>query len=188
MTRKTTTYARKRSLQQLPGHARGQVLQMIKGDGITVNNLRNTPFSPEELEKLMREPTEALQVARQGRITYDALLSLSSAMHKGVAIEDARTIIRGFAEIYQQANAALAAIEARCTTTGRWVASPLYGPELTALDDLLWAYRKALEVCTYGEFYRAQALACSRTASQGQQVYTVGDVLQWPGDARGGVA
>jgi len=65
--KKTTLYARKRSLQQLPGHARGQALQMIKGDGITVNNLRNTPFSRAELARLMREPTEALHAARQGK-------------------------------------------------------------------------------------------------------------------------
>ena len=130
----------------------------------------------------MHESTEAMKAARQGQISYNDLLALSSALHKGVAIEDARVIIRGFAHIYQRAEAALKAIEARCTTTGRWVPGALYGPEITALDELVWVYREALKVCTYGEFYRRQAVALARTASSGLPVYTAGDVVQYPGD------
>jgi hypothetical protein len=178
--KKTSAYARKRGLHQLPSQARTQVLQAIKGTGITVNNLRNTPLKPAEVDKLTQEATEAMEAARKGRISYNDWVSLSSIMHKGVAIEDAGNIITGLRPVYDTAQAAIAAIEARCTTTGRWVPSALYGPELTALDDLLWAYRKALEVCTYGEFYKRQAVACSRTASQGLPVFTTGDVLEYP--------
>lgn len=179
MTRKTTAYARKRGLQQLPGHARTQVLQAIKGSGITVHNLRNTLLTPAEVDQLMQDPTAALQAARLGRISYSDLLSLSSPVQKGLAIEDAGNIITGLRAVYERANTVLLAIKARCTTTGRWVPGALYGPELAALDDLLWVYREALKVCTYGEFYKRQAVACSRVASQGKQVHTVGDVLEF---------
>lgn len=171
MTRKTTTYARKR--------AQGRTPQ--RGNGLQTNNLHNTLFTPAEIDTLMREPRQALEAARAGRISYNDLVSLSSAMHKGRAIEDCRVIIRGFARIYDRASAAIASIEDRCTTTGRWVPSALYGAEITRLDDLLFAYQETLKVCTYGEFYRRQAVACSRTASQGLPVFTAGDVLEYPG-------
>jgi len=171
MTRKTSTYARKRAQGRTPR----------RGNGLQTNNLLNTPLTPAEIDTLMREPRKAMEAARAGRITYNDLVSLSSAMHKGRAIEDARVIIRGFAHFYDRSSAAIASIEARCTTTGRWVPSALYGPELTQLDDLLFAYKEALKVCTYGEFYRRQAVACSRTASQGLPVFTTGDVLEYPG-------
>jgi hypothetical protein len=178
MSRKTTSYATKRGLHRTD---KSRKPKSLKGNGIAANNLHNTPFTQAELDWLLHEPREALAAARTGRISYNDLVSLSSAMHKGIAIEDARTIIRGFAPIYQRANAVISAIEARCSTTGRWVPGALYGPELAALDDLLFAYREALKVCTYGEFYRRQAVALARTASRGLPVFTAGDVLQYPG-------
>jgi len=179
--KKTSAYARKRGLHQLPSYARTQVLQSIKGTGIEVNNLRNTPLTPQEVDRLTQEATDALEAARLGRISYNDLVSLSSAMHKGIAIEDAGNIITGLGFFYEQAGKAIAAIEARCTTTGKWVPSALYSHELTALRKLLHYYREALAVCTYGEFYKRQAVACSRTASQGLPVLTTGDVLEYPG-------
>lgn len=177
--KKTTAYARKRGLHRAGQHIDPRTL---KGNGVTVNNLRNTPLTPAEIDWLLHEPKEGLEAARKGCITYNDLVSLSSAMHKGIAIEDARTIIRGLRPIYDRANDAIAAIETRCTKTGRWVPSALYGHELSALDDLLFAYTEALKVCTYGEFFRCQEVALQRTASRGLKVFTAGDVLQYPGD------
>jgi len=181
MTRKTSAYARRRGLNQVPSHARAQVLASIKGTSIEVNNLRNTPLSPAEVDTLTKEATEALEAARLGRISYNDLVSLSSIMHKGVAIEDAGNIITGLRHFYDAAKDAIDAIETRCTATGQWVPSALYSHELTALRELLHYYREALAVCTYGEFYKRQAVACSRTASQGLPVFTTGDVLEYPG-------
>lgn len=179
MGKKTTRYARSRGLTRMLPEERRLATLARKGDGLRTNNLRNTPFTEDELQQLLREPRQAQQAMREGRGTYNDLVSLSSAMHKGIAIEDARVIVRGFAPIYEAAEQALQAIQDRATRTGRWVPTALYAAELTAIDDLLFAYEQALRICTYGEFYDRQAVALARTASAGQQVFTVGDVLEY---------
>lgn len=50
-----------------------------KGDGLRTNNLRNTPFTEDELQQLLREPRQAQQAMREGRGTYNAL-GIRSAM------------------------------------------------------------------------------------------------------------
>lgn len=179
MSRKTTAYARQRGLHRAGQHIDPRTL---KGNGITANNLRNTLLTSAEQDHLLREPRAALETARKGCISYNDLVSLSSAMHKGIAIEDERNIIRGLRPMYDRAHTAINAIEARCTQTGRWVPSALYGHELTALDDLLFAYAQALAVCTYGEFYKCQSVAERRTISNGMQVFVAGEVLEYPGN------
>jgi len=179
MSRKQTPYARSRGLARVAPQDRWATVQALKGNGLQTNNLRNTPFTDAEISHLLADPQAAWEAMRTGRGTYSHLVSLSSAMHKGVAIEDARVIIRGFASIYTQAYTAIKAIEARATRSGRWVPTALYAAELTALDDLLFAYEQALRVCTYGEFYDCQAVAVARTASDGKPVFTVGDVVEY---------
>lgn len=179
MTRKTTAYARSRALTRIAPGLRYTAMLARKGNGVQTNNLRNTLLTEAEIGQLLADPQAAWDAMRTGRGTYSHLVSLSSALHKGVAIEDARVIIRGFAPIYAAAEAALRAIEARATRTGQWVPTALYAAELTALDDLLFAYEQALRVCTYGEFYDRQAVALARVASVGKPVFTVGDVVEW---------
>lgn len=178
--RKISSYARKRGLMALPTFLRGVATKARKGDGLRANNLHNTPFTADELATLMREPRQAQEAMRTGRGTYNDLVTLSSVWHKGVAIEDARTIIRGFAPIYNEAHAALKAIEARCTATpGRWTTTALYSTELRTIEDMLWAYEQALKTCTYHEFYACQRVAIARAATAGQKIYTVGDVVEY---------
>lgn len=183
MGKKTTPYARKRSLRRGPD---GLAIQpgALASNGLAIYQFHNTTFGPEEIDKLMAESRAGLQAARQGRATYNDYSSLSSAMLKGIAIEDARTIIRGFAPIYTAAGQALKAIEARATTTGNWKAPTLYAAEINALDDLVWAYEQALKVCTFKEFYDRQEVALARTRSRGDRVYHTGEVLEYPGVAQ----
>ena len=177
MSRKTSKYAR--GLLNLPPEHRRAATEARKGNGLQRNNQVNTLLTEDEIQRLMADPQRAMTAMRTGQGTYNDLVSLNSAIKKGVAIEDARVIIRGFQSIYDAAEAALDTIEARATRTGKWVPTALYASELNALDDLLFAYEQALRVCTYGEFFQRQATAIARTASEGQTVYTVGDVVEY---------
>lgn len=178
MTQKTTAYARKRNLHRLPKGSK-MVPGSLAGNGLAAYQRHNATFGPSEIDTLMAESRAGLEAARQGKATYNDYASLSSALQKGVAIEDKRTIIRGFAPIYTAASDALIAMEARATTTGKWVPTTLYPTEIKAFDDLLWAYEQALNVCTFKEFYDRQEVALARTRSRGDRVYHAGEVLEY---------
>jgi hypothetical protein len=182
MNQKTSAYARSRGLTRVAPQLRRVAVKALQGNnGLTRHNEVNTLFTEAEIQMLLRDPRAAHEAMRTGRGTYNDLVSISSALHKGVAIEDARVIVRGFEPIYTAAESALRTIEARATRTGRWVPTALYAAEINAIDDLLFAYEQALRVCTYGEFYQRQAVALARTASNGKPVFTVGDVVEYPG-------
>jgi hypothetical protein len=132
-----------------------------------------TRLTPDEREKLIGHCRHGMEQARKGLATYGDFTSISTAAHKGLAIEAVRIIV-GFKPIYLRANDALDAIQRRATTTGRWVPPTLYAAEITALDDLIWAYGKALEEVTYAEFYRIEKLAIGRATATGGQVFQQG--------------
>lgn len=179
MSRKTSRYARSRGLTKLAPEQRYAATLARKGNCLEHFNRSATLFTAEEIDMLMADPRRAYEAMRTGIGTYNDLVGLSSALHKGIAIEDARIIVRGFAPIYEAAEVALRAIEKRGTRTGKWIPTALYAHELRALDDLLWAYEQALRVCTYQEFYDRQAVALARVASAGQKVYTVGEIVEY---------
>ena len=132
-----------------------------------------TRFTPAEREKLIGHCRHGLEQARKGLATYDDFTSISTAAHKGLAIEAVRIVV-GFKPIYLRAQDVLDAIQSRATTTGRWVPTTLYAAEITALDDLIWAYGKALEELTYAEFNRIEKLAIGRATTTGGQVFQQG--------------
>lgn len=132
-----------------------------------------TRFTPAEIEKLVGHCRQGLEQARQGLATYDHFVSLTTAVHKGLAIEAVRIVV-GYKPFYLRANDALEAIERRATTTGRWVPPTLYAAEITALDWLIWAYGKSLEELTYAEFLRIENLAIGRCTSTGGPVFQQG--------------
>lgn len=179
MTQKRSRYAIKRGLHRLAPAERGAAIEARKGNGLATNNERNTPFTEAEVQYLLADPREGLAGLRTGRGTYNNLLSVHSALKKGQAIEDARVIVRGFAGIYHAADEAVTAIRTRATTTGHWTPTALYGRELTALDDLLFAYEQALRICTYQEFFDRQAVALARTLSGGERVFKVGETVEY---------
>lgn len=162
MTRKTSSYARKRRQPD-----RDRCL-----DSITAARMNNTRFRPVELAKLLSPLLIALANARAGACSYDDLVNLSTAMHKGRAIDDAG-IYRGLRDRLDAADSVLLAIETRAMVSGTWCAPTLYGPEITVLDDLVWAYRVMLMEVTYAEFLRAERLAIARVATDGGRVIHV---------------
>lgn len=179
MTQKRSRYATSRGLHRLTPAERSAAIQARKGNGLSTNNERNTLFTEAEVQYLLTDPRAGLAGLRTGTGTYNNLLSVQSALKKGQAIEDARVIVRGFAGIYAAADAAVKAILARATSTGRWAPTALYGRELTALDDLLFAYEQALRICTYQEFFDRQAVALARTLSDGERVFKVGETVEY---------
>jgi len=162
MTRKTSAYARKRRQPD-----RDRCL-----DSITAARMNNTRFKPAELDRLLGPAQRALASARAGTCSYDDLVNLSTAMHKGRAIDDAG-IYRGLRDRLDAADNVLLAIEQRAMVSGTWCAPTLYGREITVLDDLVWAYRVMLLEVTYAEFLRAERLAIARVATDGGRVIHV---------------
>lgn len=177
--KKTSAYARKRGLSTVPKSDRWAFIEARKSNGITMNNERNTLLTPAEVQHLLTDPTAGLAGLRSGRGSYDNILSLNAVLKKGQAIEDARVIVRGFAGIYGAADHAIQTICARATKTGKWVPTALYGAEIAALDDLMWAYRQVLQVVTYQEFYKRQAVAIARELSAGEKVFRVGEKVEF---------
>lgn len=159
MSRKTTAYSRKR----LHPDARQPL------DSITAARLNGTRLTSDELEKLIGPARRALANARVGAASFDDLVHLSTAMHKARAIDDTG-VYRGLRKMVDAVAPVLDAIQARAQVSETWRAPTLYGHEITALDDLLWAYRVMLLEVTYAEFVRAERLAVARVATEGGQV------------------
>ena len=178
MGQKTTAYAQKIKRKH------GQMVdpRLLAGTGIAAVNKNNTPFTEDEIDKLMKMTREALRLAKLGQLDYSHWVQLNSCVFIGYAIEDCKAV-KGLLRMYEMGHAALLAIESRATSGGQWVAGALYGAEISALDDLVWAYEQAARLLTYAEFYRAERLAKARVRSSGQRVYTHGEAIAYPGAA-----
>jgi len=159
VTRKTTTYARKRRL----------AVGRERMDGITATSMHTTRLTAPELERLLRPIQLGLARAREGRCSHEDYVSLCTAMHKARAIDDMR-IFRGLRAMIDAAEQPLRNLEQRALASGTWCAPTLYAAEITALDDLVFAYRTMVLEVTYAEFVRADSLAVARVASAGGEV------------------
>lgn len=160
MSRKTTSYARKRRLAS--AHQRT--------DSISAARMNVTRLTADEIEKIHGPVRNAFLQARVGQLTYDGWVFLCTGVHKAKAIDDSG-VFRGLLPMIEAASAALDAIHARATPgSSTWSAPTLYAGEIAALSDLVWAYRTMLFEVTYAEFVRAERLAIARVASAGGEV------------------
>lgn len=159
MSRKTSTYARKRRFAG--AHERL--------DPITVSRLNGTRLTADELDKIHGPIRQAFVQARRGAMTREDWVFLCTGVHKAMAIDDAG-IFRGLRSMIDAADEALHAIGERASADGPWRPPTLYAPEIRVLDDLVWAYRTMLLEVTYAEFVRAERLAIARVASAGGEV------------------
>lgn len=158
MSRKTTAYGRRQARERL--------------DSISASRMNGTRLTQHELDKVLLPAQQALHRARTGAATYGDVVQLSTAMHKARAIDDAG-IYRGLRTYVDAVEPVLCAIEDRANAGGAWCSPTLYAGEITALDDLVWAYRLMLLEVTYAEFVRAERKAVARVATAGGTVIHV---------------
>ena len=153
MTRKTSTYARKR--RHTP----------TRPDTLAVVNMHNTRLTPGEIERILVPCRRALSALMQGVATYNQWVVMCTAGHVAQAIEDSR-IISGQREIVEAANNALDAIGDRAgRTENDWRPVTCHGHELLALQDLVHAHSRQVHELTYGEYTRCADLATQRVES-----------------------
>ena len=159
MTRKTSTYARKR--RHTPG----------RPDTLAVVNMHNTRLRAGEIERILAPCRRALAALMQGVASYHQWVVLCTAGHVAEAIEDSR-IIAGQRDIIQAANDALDAIGERAGRTEEdWRPVTCRGSELLALQDLVSAHSRQVRELTYGEYTRCADLAVRRVASMRGMVF-----------------
>lgn len=166
MTRKTTPYGRRLARLREAGQTRAM-------DGMRMLKMHNTRLTPAELARILTPCREALAAMRQGGATFEHYVTLCTAGHVAEAIEDGG-IYRGQRDIIEQANRALDAISARLGNTAEaWTPGPLYGPEISAIADLIAAHSRQVHELTYGEYKRAADKAVARAATDGAQVFSL---------------
>lgn len=105
-------------------------------------------LDPAQRQRLVDRVTEAFGAFRAGQGT--ALLWADMADALNVAEELARRgIANDHAELFERAQAALAAVSERHDRTRSWT---LYPAEITTLDDALYVHQVQLEHCSQREF------------------------------------
>ena len=165
--RKSTPYGRRTARLARMGKS-------LRSDGITIARVLNTRLSESEVQRIMGMCKAALQAMREARATYHDWVTLCTARHVGIAIEDGG-IIRGQRFLFDLGEAALDSIGDRCgTTLDTWTPRPCTGPELSALADMLAAHSRQVRELTYSEYTRAADLAVSRVETDGGQVFRAG--------------
>ena len=157
MSRKTSTYARRRTTR--------------RADGISTTRMFNTRLTPQETARILVRCKAALAAMQQGQASFPQWLALCTAVPVAQAIEDGG-IIRGQQQIISEADAVLDAIGARAgTTEANWKPTTLHGREITALADLVHAHSRQVRELTYGEYTRAADKAVARVATNGGAVF-----------------
>lgn len=168
MTRKSTPFGRRTARLARMGKS-------LKSDGITITRVLNTRLSESEVLRIIGACKAALQALREARASYQDWVTLCTAHHVGVAIEDGG-IVRGQRFLFRLGHSALNSIEDRCGSTAEhWTPRACTGPELTALADMIAAHSRQVRELTYGEYTRAADLAVSRVETTGGRVYRKAD-------------
>jgi hypothetical protein len=164
MTRKTSTYARRRTTR--------------RADGISTTRMFNTRLTPQETARILVPCKAALAAMQKGQASFSQWLVLCTAVHVAQAIEDCG-VIKGQADMIQQARAALEDIGERAAGPGAsWTPPTCYGQELAALQDLVNAHSRQVHELIYGEYTAATRLAESRVLSIGGGAFRIEPTAQ----------
>ncbi len=162
--RKSTPYGRRTARLARMGKS-------LRSDGITIAKVLNTRLSESEVQRIIDTCKAALQALREVRATYQDWVTLCTARHVGIAIEDGG-IVRGQRWLFDDGHWALGCIGDRCGDTPEtWIPRPCSGPELTALADMIAAHSRQVRELTYSEYTRAADLAVSRVETDGGRVF-----------------
>lgn len=122
-------------------------------------------LSAHQVESLMKPGRVALEQGRQGRFVFSGWLALGTMIHLGMGVED-RGIVRGLEPYFKAAYEALQAVSDRMEPAGTWIPGPLTGPEIRAIDDLLWAYEHHMGKITSREYREIREKAVAQVRSK----------------------
>lgn len=122
---------------------------------------RVATLSDEQRAALGGPMQRAFEAFRAGQGNANAWADLADAMNVGEALAEL-SIAANLNTYFSQAQAALAAVHARHAGTGSWT---LRGPEITALDDAVWAATVQLQHCSQGEMHDAITTVKRRMAA-----------------------
>lgn len=153
MTRKRSTY-RPRWARPLP---------------MDVARSQATRLTPDELAKVMVPLRGALDQLRRGLASDHDWAVLAGSLGMAQTIERQR-VVRGLTEHLQAADRALAAIEARASSTGRWRSPTLYFHEIDDVGTFVDLHEFQLQQLSYGEFRRAYTTTEGQARSRGAEV------------------
>lgn len=122
-----------------------------------------------EVAQVMGPIRDALDAARKATLTQHQWTILVTAAHVCAAIETGG-VVRGLTPVLEAAKPVLEAIGHSMDLPSGWTPHALRGPELDALDTLVWTHQRQIEQLQYNEYQRALRLAEGRVLSFGGTV------------------
>lgn len=123
-------------------------------------------LTPAEIEQVQAPKRAALESARRATLSRREWEVLCTALHVAEAIET-KGVVRGLAQVLTAARQVLEATGESMDLPTGWTPHALRGPELDALDTLIWTHQRQIEQLQYNEYQAACALAEGRVASHG---------------------
>lgn len=124
---------------------------------------------PDEIERIMAAKHTALAQARTAQLTEAGYYALTTAVIIARAIED-RGPVRGLEAQIAAAWNVLTIIGRSMDQPGGWKPHALHGPQIDALDTLVWLHGEQLKNLQYNEWQQVQRLAGQRTRTAGGKV------------------
>lgn len=135
-------------------------------------NRTNSQLTTAELQRIQTTFDDCLAALRRVRYEQVHVQALHTSWQISQEIERSG-IVKGFTPQIEAAKAATTAIFNRCQTPAGWRARPLYGPEVSAIDDMAFYYMYQVKQLSYGEMLRMQNRVISRARSTGELVQHV---------------
>lgn len=111
-------------------------------------------LTPAARQSLMEPLNLAIEAGLQARMDSMHWSNLAMACAVALTIER-QGVIRGLQVYLQAADDALQAIALRAEADNGWTPTPLYGPEIAALRDLVKLHEQQLLVLSTGEYTHA---------------------------------
>lgn len=124
---------------------------------------------PSEVADTMEPARTCTELLREGKAGADHLIILRTQLRIAMCIEDSG-IVRGFRAEFENALAAIDAIEARSCAGGAWRQSALYAPELASIRDAVRWHAFQLEYVSAGELHAAATKLIAQTRSSGGEL------------------
>lgn len=164
------------------GRRQKRGLTPAKSSGLQTFNVHNTLLTQAERDRLGTPLDASFDAARSARMSYDDHMVLSSAIAKAEILSK-KKVIRGLEHYFEAAQIALDAIYGRSAKVSAWTPATLFASEITALYDLVWAYKFCLQHITFREFVDADRLAVAQAQTAGIKIVDAGTIATYPAAA-----